>query len=146
MNKKKFIFIFLVIVVTGLTAYFYLTRFYFEEDKYKIYTAKDFPNALESMTEDILEKSLIDLNHQYEELEKGDHIYIRWIHIGILKKRLKDYPGAEEAWLEAVEYNPEQYLAYGNLADFYLFNLSQYEKAEEFYKEVLTLNPNHYNY
>jgi len=149
MNKKKIIFIAIIIILAGLTAYFYLTQFYFNQGKpeeQKIYTAADFPNALETMTEDILEKSLKELNEQYQKMQEDDHVYIRWINIGILKKRLMDYPGTEQAWQNAISYNPDQSLAFGNLADFYLFNLGEYEKAEEYYLKVLSMRPDNYNY
>ncbi|MCG2699772.1 hypothetical protein L6274_01830 [Candidatus Parcubacteria bacterium] len=148
MNKKNIIYIALVIAVAGLAAYFYLADFYKpdESDLDKIYTAADFPNALETMSEDILEKSLEDLNNQYKKLQESDHVYIRWINIGILKKRFMDYSGAEEAWQTAVSYNPDQSLAFGNLADLYLFNLGEYEKAEEYYLKVLDMRPDNYTY
>lgn len=146
MSKKYYFFIILIIIAAGIAAYFYFAKFYSPQDQIKVYTAEDFPNALERMSEDILEKTLADLNNQYQKKEEGDHIYIRWINIGILKKRLGDYVGTEEAWQNAISYNPDQALAFGNLADLYLFDLGENEKAEEYYKKVLTMNPNHFNY
>ncbi len=68
-------------------AYFYLTDLYKsnQEDLTKIYTVVDFPNALDTMNKDILEKTLEELNLQYTKIQEGDHIYVRWINIGILK-------------------------------------------------------------
>jgi len=149
MFKKQYIFIALVIILAGATAYFYLDKYYFnpiEPEEQKIYTAADFPNALETMTEDILEKSLEDLNHQYAKIQKDSYVYIRWINIGILKKRLNDFEGTEEAWQTAISYNPDQSLAFGNLADLYLFNLQEYEKAEEYYLKVLNMRSDNYTY
>ena len=144
---KKHYFIIFIIILAGLVAYFYLTEFYLpDKDEQKIYTAADFPDALERMNEKILELTLNDLNKQYQKLKEGDHIYIRWINIGILKKRLGDYAGTEEAWLEAIDYNPDQSLAFGNLADLYLFDLGQDEKAEEYYLKVLQMRTDNYNY
>ena len=148
MKRKNIIYIALVIAVAGLTAYFYLADFYkpYGSDLDKIYTAVDFPNALETMTEDILEKSLEDLNNQYQKIQEGDHVYVRWINIGILKKRFMDHSSAEEAWQTAISYNPDQSLAFGNLADLYLFNLGEYEKAEKYYLKVLDMRPDNYTY
>ena len=149
MFKKQYIFIAIIIILAGLTAYFYLTEFYFnqgEPEEQKIYIAADFPNALETMTEDILEKSLEELNLQYQKIKEDDHVYIRWINIGILKKRLNDLEGAEESWQTAIAYNPDQSLAFGNLADLYLFNLGEYEKAEEYYLKVLNMRSDNYAY
>ena len=147
--NKKIIFIALIVILAGATAYFYLDKYYFnpiEPVEQKIYTAVDFPNALETMTEDILEKSLEDLNEQYQKLQEDDYVYIRWINIGIFKKRLNDFEGTEDAWQTAISYNPDQSLAFGNLADLYLFNLGQYEKAEEYYLKVLNMRQDNYTY
>jgi len=150
MNKKKknIIYIVLIIIVASLVASFYLTDFYKSDknDLDKIYTSEDFPNALEVMNEEILEISLKDLNEQYQDLREGEYIYLSWINVGILKKRLKDELGAEKAWLNAINYSPDQSLPYGNLADLYLFNMKEYEKAEEYYLKVLEMDPNHQGY
>jgi len=100
------------------------------------------------MTQDVLRISLDELNRQYERLRDPNdkYIYLRYINIGLIKKRLSDYQGAEKAWLGAIEYNPEQSLAFGNLADLYLYQLKDYPKAEEYYRKVLTMNPNHFEY
>ena len=148
MFKKQYIWIALIIILAGATAYFYLSNFYYnqEPEEQKIYTTADFPNALETMTEDILKDTLEELNLQYVKIQEDSYVYIRWINIGILKKRLSDYSGTEEAWQNAISYNPDLALAFGNLADFYLFDLGQYEKAEEYYLKVLNMEPSNYAY
>ncbi|MBU4339258.1 tetratricopeptide repeat protein [Patescibacteria group bacterium] len=148
MNKKNIIYIVLVILIASFVASFYLTDFYKsnESDLDKIYTSEDFPNALKTTNEEILQLSLEDLNGQYQDLRDGKYIYLSWINIGILKKRLGDNPGTEEAWLNAIDYGPDRSLAYGNLADLYLFNLGEYEKAEEYYQKVLNMAPDNYTH
>lgn len=148
MDKKNIIYIVLVIIIASLAAYFYLADFYKsdENDLDKIYTADDFPNALETTNEEILQLSLKDLNEQYQDLRDGKYIYISWINVGILKKRLGDNPGAEKAWLKAIDYNSDRSLAYGNLADLYLFNMGEYEKAEEYYQKALSIKTDNYTY
>ena len=148
MKKKNIIYIVLIIIVASSVAYFYLTGFY-KSDKDnldKIYISEDFPNALEITNEEVLQLSLKDLNEQYQDLRDGEYIYLSWINVGILKKRMKDDSGAEKAWLNAIDYNPDRSLAYGNLADLYLFNMKKYEKAEEYYLKALEMNPNNYGY
>ncbi len=146
---KKKIIIFIIIVLAAGLAYFYLTKYYFNEGvRYKVYTREDFPKALDFMSEEILEDSLEDLNKQYTKLadENDEYTYIRWINIGILNKRFNDFLGAEEAWQNAISYNPDQALAYGNLADLYLYDLNEYEKAEEYYLKVLSMRTDSYTY
>ena len=148
MDKKKIIYIVLVIIIASLAAYFYLSDFYKSDkiDLDKVYTADDFPNALKTMNEEILQFSLKDLNEQYQDLRDDEYVYLSWINVGILKKRLGDKPGAEKAWLNAIDYNPDRSLAYGNLADLYLFSMGEYEKAEEYYLKVLEMSPRHQGY
>ncbi|MBU2472442.1 tetratricopeptide repeat protein [Patescibacteria group bacterium] len=148
MSKKNIVYIVLVVIIASCVAYFYLADFYKsdEEDLNKIYTAEDFPDALKTTNEEILQLSLKDLNEQYQDLRNDQYVYLSWINIGILKKRLGDNSGAEKAWLKAIDYNPDQTLAYGNLADLYLFNLGEYEKAEEYYLKALEMNPVHQGY
>ena len=148
MNKRNIIYIILIIIVASSVAYFYLTGFY-KSDKDnldKIYISEDFPNALEITNEEVLQLSLKDLNEQYQDLREGEYVYLSWINVGILKKRMKDDSGAEKAWLNAIDYNPDRSVAYGNLADLYLFNMREYEKAEEYYLKALEMNPNNYGY
>jgi len=150
MSKRNIIAAVLVIIVASCVAYFYFIGFDGsnggEDDLDKIYTADDFPDALETMNEEILQLSLKDLNGQYQDLRDGQYIYLSWINVGILKKRLGDNPGAEKAWLKAIDYNPNISLAYGNLADLYLFNMGEYEKAEEYYQKVLSMSTDNYTY
>ncbi|MFC1700730.1 tetratricopeptide repeat protein [Patescibacteria group bacterium] len=150
MKKRHFFVIAIIVILTVAVAYFYLNNYYFinQRSEYKVYTAEDFPNSLSLMGQDVLEASLTDLNKQYEKLNDvtDKYTYIRWINIGIIKKRFNDYAGTEEAWKKAIEYNPDQGLAYGNLADMYLFDLGEYEKAEEYYKKVLSMRTDNFNY
>ena len=147
-NKKNIVYITLVIIIASSVACFYLLDFYRpnKDNLYKIYTSEDFPNALNIMNEEILESSLKNLNEQYQDLRDGEYVYLSWINVGILKKRMKDYPGAEKAWLNAIDHSPDQALSYGNLADLYLFNMKEYEKAEEYYLKVLEMSPMHHGY
>lgn len=144
---KKYLIIGLTVIVAAGVGYFYLARYYFDhEQEIKVYTAEDFPEALSFMSAEIRDTSIADLNIQYEKMAVDDHTYLRWINIGLLKKRLHDYSGAEQAWLSAVSYGPDQALAYGNLADFYLFDLSRYQEAERYYLKALELRPDNYGY
>jgi len=147
-NKRNIIYIVLIIIVASSVAYFYLTGFYKsnEDNLDKTYTVEDFPDSLNVMNEEILESSLKDLNEQYQDLRDGEYVYLSWINVGILKKRMKDDLGAEKAWLNAINYNPDKSVAYGNLADLYLFNMKEYEKAEEYYLKVLSMRQDNHAY
>jgi len=150
MSRKNIVYTVLVIIIAILVACFYLFNFYKSDkdeiDLDKIYTAADFPDALKKMDEEILRLSLEDLNNQYQDLRDNKSIYLSWINVGILKKRLGNNPGAEQAWFKAIDDDPNRSLAYGNLADLYLFNMGEYEKAEEYYQKALSIETNNYTY
>src|SRR4030042_3428028 len=105
-KKKHYLFIAsiiaLIVLAVGAIFYFYLTKVFLPNKEDKIYIASDFPGAFEKMDEEVLRLTLEDLNKQYQKKKEGDHIYIRWINIGILKKRLGDYIGTEDAWQNAI--------------------------------------------
>jgi len=152
MSKKRILYIALVVIAASVVAYFYLLPYFGGEDEMnKVYTVDDFPTGIEkvsngSMSQEILDGTIEELNEQYVKIKEGDHIYNRWINIGILRKRLGDHEGTEKAWLKAIEYSPDQSLAYGNLADLYLFILKDDEKAEEYYLKVISMRNDNYNY
>lgn len=67
----------------------------------------------------------------------GLESYFAINNIAQIKKFLGDLPGAEEAWLYAHELSPNSYLVNGNLAQFYMFDVRNYAKAEEFYLKAI---------
>lgn len=143
MNKKYLI---LVVILVVLTAVIFGWFYFFREQGPKQYKTKAFPNALKIMDEYTLEISVAGLNKEYRLLAEGNNAYNHWIEIGILKKRLGDYQGAESAWQEAGKVNPEHALWVGDLADLYLYTLADYQKAEEYYQKAIEKNPYNVNY
>ena len=149
--KKKIllILIILILAISAALLYFFYDDIFSNEDDYKKeYTIEDFPRALEYVNgeEEIVLADIKLLNELYQKIEEGDRVYQRWIDVGLVKKRLGDLEGTEEAWQNAVSYNPDQPLAYGNLAGLYGYRLKQYEKAEEYYLKAIDMRPGHYGY
>lgn len=62
--------------------------------------------------------------------------------MGIAYARLKDYERAENAFLESLSMNPNNYITYFNLAEMHYYS-EKYEEAEKYYKKVLYLQPTH---
>ena len=67
----------------------------------------------------------------------GVESYYAINNIAQIKKLVGDLDGAEEAWIYAHELSPNSYLVNGNLAQLYMFDLRNYEKAEEFYLKAI---------
>jgi len=140
MFKKKTIYLIIVILLAVCAALLY---FYWPDqqtDIDKIYTAEDFPNALQMMDQEIFQIQLEGLSTEYSLLKQGEKPYDRWINIGLLKKRMGDIDGAKEAWLEAISKDPNQHHSYGNLANLYFYDYKEYEKAEEYFLKALDIN------
>ncbi len=149
-KKKNNIYIIAIVILLAVSAgYVYFSEFYSSPSQSnldKIYTPEDFPNALETMTREIMLSQVENLNKEYVLLRQGENIYQHWINIGLFKKRLGGIEGAKEAWLEAVDVNKNQALAYGNLAHIHFYDFKDYEKAEEYYLKALDLKKDNYNY
>lgn len=67
-----------------------------------------------------------------------------WLQLGVNRKIGGDYAGAIEAWdyVAAVAPNDVRAVAYGDLADLYMYFLKEYTKAEANYKQAIALAPN----
>ncbi len=63
------------------------------------------------------------------------------LELGLYRKMLEDYTGAEEIWLYVTALSPTYYVAYANLGDLYGFYLKDYTKAERNYRKVIELKP-----
>jgi tetratricopeptide (TPR) repeat protein len=70
--------------------------------------------------------------------------------MGRIKQDVGDYRGAEEAFLFAYKLDPNGYIINGNLANLYHYGLKDYDKAERFYLDTLSIDGiqegNHYTY
>lgn len=154
MNKKKIISISLIILAALVAGFIYFSwdssdgpGEYYDKD----YQVNDFPDALkysdQERAEERAEERVVELNKEYKMLNTDDgYKYEHWINIGVLKKKLGDYQGAEEAWLKAASINDQRSLAYGNLAFLYGYSLKDYQKCEEYYLKAIDLGANNYSY
>ncbi len=153
--KNKKIIIFLIIFVFAVLfgfLWYKQSKNKKEENNKKIlyqeknyYSEEDFP-ALANEPEERarLVKRLNEVYEAKDEHPKKPYPY--WIEIGLLKKALKDYKGAEDAWRNAVMVVKRPTIAYGNLADLYFYFLKDYDKAEEYYLKALELTPGNITY
>jgi tetratricopeptide (TPR) repeat protein len=147
--KKKVIIWLIVIVVLGGIFYLYQNKENRDIDNFinKIKTDYRVSDFIDSALETSEAQRMVDrLNEAYVYLEEGDKLYLSWIDIGMYKKVLGDYSGAEDAWRSAVALSDNPALAYGNLANLYFYNLRDYIKAEEYYKKALDAVPGSYTY
>jgi tetratricopeptide (TPR) repeat protein len=64
-----------------------------------------------------------------------------WLNLGIWRKTLGDYEGAEQAWKFVTLIRPNDPIAFHNLGDLYSQYLVDFQKAEKFYLLAIEKNP-----
>lgn len=64
-----------------------------------------------------------------------------WMEVAVYRKGSDDFKGAEEVWLYVTERWPADPTAYANLADLYANHLTDYPRAESYYKQAISLKP-----
>ncbi len=65
---------------------------------------------------------------------------LSYVHLGVLKTKMKDYTGAVELYLKAIKSNPELIEAYTNLAGLYN-NEKKYDEALALCERAVKVNP-----
>lgn len=60
-----------------------------------------------------------------------------WLELGMIKKYLGDYKGAEAAWFKAGEYRPKNSISFNNLADLYINFTKEYDKVEPVIRKAI---------
>jgi tetratricopeptide (TPR) repeat protein len=71
--------------------------------------------------------------------DSGDHS--AWIMLGVYRKEIGDYVGAEEVWKYATLRWPADFIAYNNLGNLYHEQLRNFPKAEEYFLKTINLRP-----
>lgn len=64
------------------------------------------------------------------ELKTNPTIVALWLDLGLLRKSIRDYEGAKEAWEFVTVISPDDGIAYHNLADLYGYYLHNNELSE----------------
>ncbi len=93
---------------------------------------------LSSLSEDEAKRNISSLK---ERLRQDQDDYASWIGLGIYRKTLGDYRGAEEVWKYVTVRWPTDYVAFNNLGNLYHEQLRDFQKAEENYRKAADLQP-----
>lgn len=87
-------------------------------------------------------KSFIDtITTLKTELEKDPTSFVHWNDLGIYRKQLGDYEGAEEIWIYLTKAAPQVPDAYINLGDLYMYYVHDNAKAEPMFLKVVEVAP-----
>ncbi|TSD04681.1 MAG: hypothetical protein Athens071412_676 [Parcubacteria group bacterium Athens0714_12] len=140
--KKKVVIqiIILILLVASIGFYFYQNR-----------EKPEKPVSNEELLAEYLEFKVLDENIPPEALEKfqkkfevakeklliDPENFYAWIDLGMMKKTVNDYQGAEKAWLHLSEIRPQNSTSFWDLGDLYHNFLKDYPKAEWAYKQAI---------
>ncbi len=74
-------------------------------------------------------------------LQKNPESMEDWLNLGILRNQINDFVGAKEVWEYLIATFPKNPIAYGNLANLYVFDLKDPMKAEATFKKAIEVGP-----
>ena len=87
-----------------------------------------FKDSVSTKTKEEITKKMKDLS---EELGKDNDYFDGWIQLGLYRKNIGDYDGAQQAWEYAGLIRPENSLSFGNLGMLYGYYLKDNIMAEK---------------
>lgn len=76
-----------------------------------------------------------------EVLRRDPTDYYGWVAIGVYRKYVSDYRGAEEAWTYAATLYPQSTVPFDNLGSLYMDFVKDYPRAEANYKRAIVNDP-----
>jgi len=134
---KRNISIIALILALGIAGFFIYRdlRPTTQESIDKYFDFQVYDETLEQGTIDIKFKE--PFNELVAELRNNPDDFNRWVQLGVIKKAVNDFKGAEEIWLYADTLRPGNSITTANLADLYQNFLKDNDKAEEWYLETI---------
>jgi tetratricopeptide (TPR) repeat protein len=134
--KKKLSIVILAVVV-ALAGWFFYREFKEtdEADYEKFFNFNVYDESIDETTVEVRFRQPFDVS--VAALREDPDDFNNWVQLGVIKKGLNDFEGAEEIWLYADTLRPGNSLTTANLADLYTNFLKNTVKAEKWYKETL---------
>ena len=86
------------------------------------------------------------IHEMVDALKKQPNLYSHWLELGILRKFIGDYQGAEEIWKYTTLTWPNEAVSFSNLANLYKSELSDLTKAEQYTLLAIEKAPYLFNY
>jgi tetratricopeptide (TPR) repeat protein len=85
----------------------------------------------DNVSEEVRKTTTEKINILIEELKKDNNLFSNWIELGLYRKLIEDYEGAEEVWKYASIVWPKNTISFSNLGDLYHYYLKDFPKAEQ---------------
>ena len=133
---KKIITLVILLLVIGLIIFYFLPKSPVIYDQLADYPS-DFKVSNKNLPDEEIEKYLQSFIEIKQSLEDDPDYQDAWLRLGMVKKQIGDYQGAEVAWIKAGELSPKNSVSFGNLADLYANFTEEYDKAELAYLKAV---------
>lgn len=128
MKSKKtelIISLLIFVLVIGAMVYYFWPKQVAEEENGLL----SFKIVKQDLSEEEKTDYLNKFHEAKESLEQNPDQFDLWLSLGMLKKYVGDYEGAEKVWIHVGEIRPKNSISFGNLADLYTNFLKDYNKA-----------------
>jgi cytochrome c-type biogenesis protein CcmH/NrfG len=138
MNSKKvksIVWVIILVIIIGAMAYYFWPKGQSQPAADNgLFNFKVMRNDLLPEEKD---KYLNDFNLTKEALANDPNDFYAMLNLGMIKKYIGDYEGAELAWVKAGELQPKNSTSFGNLADLYANFLKDYNQAIPAYQTAI---------
>jgi cytochrome c-type biogenesis protein CcmH/NrfG len=145
--SKKILILIIILLIAAAGAFFAY--------KYGVFTPKPQESAWKSLLvfeikdDKISDETRQNYQKKFEEakskIETNPDDFSSWLNLGLLKKIMKDFEGAEKVWLYAGKIRPNASTPFVNLGELYGYDLNEPQKAEDAYKTAVLNDPNDAN-
>jgi len=93
--------------------------------------------VMTNLSEEQVSKYRQEYNEVMDALAQKPDDFDSLLRLGMIKKYIGDYRGAEQVWVKVGELQPKNSTSFGNLADLYANFLKEYDKAEIAYQVAI---------
>lgn len=140
MQKNLKIIITIIILILIITGVWYgTTRKSHDLDEFITFVERNIPAEHESRLTAQIANSKAEIGDRVGDKKSMEDLE-RWIGIGSIYYTLGNLAEARAATLEALDVNPVNYVAWGNLGDI-LAEMTDLDGAEQAYQKAMELNP-----
>jgi len=136
-NLQNIALVIILVAILALSAYYFLPK----NQSGNVNQSSNYPEDFKVLSKDLTQQQVDEYFNRFNLLKQSlldnpDQID-GWLELGMVKKYLGDYQGAEEAWVKAGELRPKNSTSFGNLADLYVNFTKEYDKAEVAYQKAI---------
>ena len=136
MNNKKIQIIILILVILGAGFYFF-NEFYNKQEQETFTVTLDEIAEFKVIRQDLTDEQIDKYKSEFEEnvnesMQSNEKFVFNALNrIGMIKKIMHDFNGAEKVWMYMIVHRPENSVVYFNLGNLYMEDLKDNEKAEK---------------